>query len=89
MKTFSMLKLFLGVHHYNGNNVDLGTAGGKYYRVCCLGIIDPGDSDIIKNMPSEHGGSHDLHQVLDFGDTAVVFKEFVTGYDDDLTCRCP
>ena len=22
------------------------------------------------------------------GDTAVVFQEFVTGYDDDLTCRC-
>jgi large subunit ribosomal protein L30e len=24
----------VGVHHYNGNNVDLGTACGKYYRVC-------------------------------------------------------
>ncbi|KAM6576617.1 hypothetical protein CsatB_028454 [Cannabis sativa] len=44
----------VGVHHYNGNNVDLGTACGKYYRVCCLSIIDPGDSDIIKNMPGEH-----------------------------------
>ncbi|XP_060965998.1 large ribosomal subunit protein eL30 isoform X1 [Cannabis sativa] len=32
----------VGVHHYNGNNVDLGTACGKYYRVCCLSIIDPG-----------------------------------------------
>ncbi|KAK7829803.1 60s ribosomal protein l30 [Quercus suber] len=31
----------VGVHHYNGNNVDLGTACGKYYRVCCLSIIDP------------------------------------------------
>ncbi|KAI4963343.1 hypothetical protein ZWY2020_014996 [Hordeum vulgare] len=29
------------------NNVDLGTACGKYYRVCCLSILDPGDSDII------------------------------------------
>ncbi|KAL5994893.1 60S ribosomal protein L30 [Asimina triloba] len=35
------------------NNVDLGTACGKYYRVCCLSIIDPGDSDIIKSMPGE------------------------------------
>lgn len=44
----------VGVHHYNGNNVDLGTACGKYYRVCCLSIIDPGDSDIIKSIPGEH-----------------------------------
>ncbi|RDX81610.1 60S ribosomal protein L30 [Mucuna pruriens] len=44
----------VGVHHYNGNNVDLGTACGKYYRVCCLSIIDPGDSDIIKTLPGEH-----------------------------------
>ncbi|KAL8159339.1 hypothetical protein V2J09_000876 [Rumex salicifolius] len=36
------------------DNVDLGTACGKYFRVCCLSIIDPGDSDIIKNMPSDH-----------------------------------
>jgi len=68
-----MLKLFLGVHHYNGNNVDFGTAGGKYYRVCCLSIIDPGDSDIIKNMPSEHCGSHYLHQVSDFGESLHFF----------------
>mmetsp|Transcript_36125 Transcript_36125/g.80398 ORF Transcript_36125/g.80398 Transcript_36125/m.80398 type:complete len:115 (+) Transcript_36125:86-430(+) len=42
-----------GVHHYSGNNVDLGTACGKYYRVCVLAITDPGDSDIIKSMPQE------------------------------------
>ncbi|CAD6335433.1 unnamed protein product [Miscanthus lutarioriparius] len=41
------------VHHFHGNNVDLGTACGKYFRVCCLSIIDPGDSDIIKTMPGE------------------------------------
>ncbi|KAM0941051.1 putative ribosomal protein L30/YlxQ [Dioscorea sansibarensis] len=44
----------IGVHHFNGNNVDLGTACGKYYRVCCLSIIDPGDSDIIKSLPGEN-----------------------------------
>ncbi|KAH9623208.1 hypothetical protein KSS87_002420, partial [Heliosperma pusillum] len=44
----------VGVHHYNGNNVDLGTACGKYYRVCCLSVIDAGDSDIIKSMPGDH-----------------------------------
>ncbi|KAF9676334.1 hypothetical protein SADUNF_Sadunf09G0127900 [Salix dunnii] len=43
----------VGVHHYNGNNVDLGTACGKYFRVCCLSIIDAGDSDIIKSVPED------------------------------------
>ncbi|KAJ3227568.1 60S ribosomal protein L30 [Clydaea vesicula] len=36
-----------GVHHYSGNNIDLGTACGKYFRVGSLSIVDPGDSDII------------------------------------------
>ena len=31
-----------GVHHYSGNNIELGTACGKYFRVCTLAIIDPG-----------------------------------------------
>merc|ERR1712141_808455 len=25
-----------GVHHYTGNNIELGTACGKYFRVCTL-----------------------------------------------------
>ena len=44
-----------GVHHYSSNNVELGTACGKYYRVCTLAIIDPGDSDIIRSMPEQTG----------------------------------
>merc|ERR1711931_198699 len=40
-----------GVHHYVGNNIELGTACGKYFRVCTLSITDPGDSDIIRTMP--------------------------------------
>eukprot|EP00457_Paulinella_chromatophora_P020547 gb/GEZN01022616.1/.p1 GENE.gb/GEZN01022616.1/~~gb/GEZN01022616.1/.p1 ORF type:complete len:113 (-),score=25.06 gb/GEZN01022616.1/:205-543(-) len=40
-----------GVHHYTGNNTDLGTACGKFFRVSCLSITDPGDSDIIRHMP--------------------------------------
>jgi len=40
-----------GVHHYSGKNIDLGTACGKYFRVSCLSITDPGDSDIIKQVP--------------------------------------
>ncbi|KAF2607600.1 hypothetical protein F2Q68_00045395 [Brassica cretica] len=34
-------------------NVDLGTACGKYFRVSCLSIVDPGDSDIIKSIPGD------------------------------------
>jgi len=39
------------VHHYVGDNNELGTACGKYFRVCTLSITDPGDSDIIRTMP--------------------------------------
>ncbi|RYR43679.1 hypothetical protein Ahy_A08g040083 [Arachis hypogaea] len=53
----------VGVHHYDGNNVDLGTACGKYYRVCCLSIIDPGDSDIIKTLPGEHEKNNQNHHL--------------------------
>ncbi|VDP58613.1 unnamed protein product [Heligmosomoides polygyrus] len=42
-----------GVHHYNGNNIELGTACGKLYHVCTLSVTDAGDSDIIRSMPSE------------------------------------
>jgi len=37
--------------HFLTDNVDLGTACGKLYRVSMLSITDPGDSDIIKTMP--------------------------------------
>uniref|UniRef100_A0A1L8DRL8 Large ribosomal subunit protein eL30 n=1 Tax=Nyssomyia neivai TaxID=330878 RepID=A0A1L8DRL8_9DIPT len=40
-----------GVHHYTGNNIELGTACGRYYRVCTLSITDAGDSDIIRTLP--------------------------------------
>ena len=29
------------------DNIDLGTACGRYFRVGCLSIVDPGDSDIL------------------------------------------
>uniref|UniRef100_A0A2K6M5I3 Ribosomal protein eL8/eL30/eS12/Gadd45 domain-containing protein n=2 Tax=Rhinopithecus TaxID=542827 RepID=A0A2K6M5I3_RHIBE len=38
-----------------GNNIGLGTACGKYYRVCTMAIIDPGDSDIIRSTPEQTG----------------------------------
>jgi large subunit ribosomal protein L30e len=42
-----------GVHHYSGNNVELGTACGKYFRASVLTVTDPGDSDIIRSMPGD------------------------------------
>jgi len=41
-----------GVHQYSGANIELGTACGKFFRVSCLCITDPGDSDILKT--TEH-----------------------------------
>lgn len=38
----------VGVHEYQGNNIELGTACGKLFRVSMLSITDPGDSDIIR-----------------------------------------
>lgn len=37
------------VQHYIGTNIELGTACGKYFRVCTMSITDPGDSDIIRS----------------------------------------
>ncbi|KAK9728711.1 60S ribosomal protein, partial [Basidiobolus meristosporus CBS 931.73] len=42
-----------GVHHYNGNNIELGTACGKYFRVGVLSITDAGDSDILKTQEQQ------------------------------------
>merc|ERR1711943_19950 len=38
------------VYHFGGNNIDLGTACGKYFRASVLSITDQGDSDIIKSV---------------------------------------
>jgi large subunit ribosomal protein L30e len=37
-----------GVYHYNGTNVDLGTACGKYFRVGTMVVTEVGDSDIVR-----------------------------------------
>ncbi|ORX36715.1 putative 60S ribosomal protein l30-1 [Kockovaella imperatae] len=36
------------VHHYDGSNVDLGTAAGRLYRVGVMSIQDAGDSDLLQ-----------------------------------------
>merc|ERR1712160_213669 len=35
------------VLHFDGNNVELGTAVSRMHRVCVLSIQEPGDSDIL------------------------------------------
>ena len=35
------------VHHYSGDNTELGTACGKFFNCSVLSILDGGDSDIL------------------------------------------
>ena len=35
------------VHHYTGDNTELGTACGKFFNASVMTIIDAGDSDIL------------------------------------------
>ncbi|RJE21674.1 60S ribosomal protein L30 [Aspergillus sclerotialis] len=35
------------VHHFGGNNIELGTACGKLYRCSVMAVLDAGDSDIL------------------------------------------
>ena len=44
------------VHHFDGNNIELGTACGKMYRVAVMVISDPGDSDILEVVWEHHDG---------------------------------
>jgi len=38
------------VHHFDGNNIELGTACGRLHRVAVMTISDPGDSDILESV---------------------------------------
>ena len=47
------LSLYLpAVHLFKGSNVELGTACGRLYRVSTMSIEDPGDSDILRTLPT-------------------------------------
>ena len=37
------------IYHFEGNNVELGTACGKLFPVSAMVISDPGDSDILES----------------------------------------
>merc|ERR1712166_892035 len=38
------------VHHFDGNNIELGTALGKLFSVSAMSITDAGDSDILESV---------------------------------------
>lgn len=40
------------VHHFDGTNIELGTACGKLFRCSVLAILDAGDSDILAEQAS-------------------------------------
>jgi len=46
LEYYSMLAK-TNVHHFSGNNIELGTACGKLFRCSTLAILDAGDSDIL------------------------------------------
>ncbi|KII72501.1 60S ribosomal protein L30 [Thelohanellus kitauei] len=46
---FAMLSRSM-IYHFNGSNVELGTACGKYFPISMLTILDGGDSDIISHI---------------------------------------
>ncbi|EGD78664.1 ribosomal protein L30 [Salpingoeca rosetta] len=41
------------VEHFKGDNIELGTAVGRYHRVGVLTITDPGDSDIVRSLQQQ------------------------------------
>lgn len=53
-RTHAMLSSKTNVHHYDGSNVDLGTAAGKLYRVGVMSIQDAGDSDLVRLIMQIH-----------------------------------
>ncbi|KAF7587554.1 60S ribosomal protein L30 [Aspergillus hancockii] len=38
------------VHHFSGNNIELGTACGKLFRTSTMAVLDAGDSDILSSQ---------------------------------------
>ena len=43
----------VAIREFQGNNTDLGTACGKLFRVGIIGVISPGDSQIMTYFPKE------------------------------------
>jgi large subunit ribosomal protein L30e len=43
----TLMKSGLFIYQYNGSSWDLGLACGKPYMISMLGVIDPGDSELL------------------------------------------
>merc|ERR1712025_989373 len=56
---YSQLKYYSGAlariktYDFQGDNVDLGSALGKFHRCTCMAIIEAGDSDILNVLEKE------------------------------------
>ncbi|EMC95693.1 hypothetical protein BAUCODRAFT_90543 [Baudoinia panamericana UAMH 10762] len=51
LEYYSMLAK-CAVHHFSGNNIELGTACGKLFMCSTMAILDAGDSDILSTNVS-------------------------------------
>eukprot|EP00038_Savillea_parva_P005645 m.159406 g.159406 ORF g.159406 m.159406 type:complete len:117 (-) comp11788_c0_seq1:28-378(-) len=58
LEYFALLTRTL-VEHYKGDNIALGTACGKYYRVGCLSVTEPGDSDIVRHVQEQQAAGQE------------------------------
>ncbi|RMY21540.1 hypothetical protein D0866_12224 [Hortaea werneckii] len=52
LEYYSMLAK-CSVHHFSGNNIELGTACGKLFRCSTMAILDAGDSDILSSSAAQ------------------------------------
>ncbi|KAH0518198.1 60S ribosomal protein L30 [Microtus ochrogaster] len=77
-----------GVHHYSGNNIELGTACGKYYRVCTLAIIDPAYTYAAQPESSvARKGWGD--EISSFSEFVVLFGLLLPTGDQVMTSNIP
>ena len=77
-----------GVHHYNGNNIELGTACGKYFRCCVLSITDPGLRVLSVERSFSNLGSHYHSFLLLIIDSSSFHSSFSVG-DSDIIRSMP
>ncbi|TDZ47677.1 60S ribosomal protein L30 [Colletotrichum trifolii] len=49
LEDFAMLSK-APVHHFNGTNIEMGTACGRLFRCGVMVVLDAGDSDILADQ---------------------------------------
>ncbi|KAI7165551.1 60S ribosomal protein, partial [Hortaea werneckii] len=63
LEYYSMLAK-CSVHHFSGNNIELGTACGKLFRCSTMAILDAGDSDILSSSAAHRTSHRDLFSFI-------------------------